>query len=149
MQKTSSMTIHHFNRNCFEKQFIDILSSTHVLVQNTFVIGLDCRNNHISLAQHTSSNGKRSLSSSFNMFHFWIRGGISIWIYSCLQNDKHRASLPSGNTLVHFEFIKIKVHLEQLCSTFTNLFLRPSLYFIVPLNIFLPYLHFLIHMTLI
>lgn len=30
----------------------------------------------------TSNKGKRSLSSSFNWFHFWIKGGINIWMYS-------------------------------------------------------------------
>lgn len=30
----------------------------------------------------TSNKGKRSLSSSFSWFHFWISGGINIWMYS-------------------------------------------------------------------
>lgn len=31
----------------------------------------------------TSNKGKRSLSSSFSWFHFWMSGGINIWMYSC------------------------------------------------------------------
>ncbi len=31
----------------------------------------------------TSNKGNRSLSSSFNSFHFWIRGGMSFSMYSC------------------------------------------------------------------
>ncbi len=30
-----------------------------------------------------------SLSSSFSSFHFWIRGGISFWMYSCSHTHTH------------------------------------------------------------
>lgn len=42
----------------------------------------DESNYNDNFVQITSSNGKRSLSSSFNSFHLAIRGGINFWMYS-------------------------------------------------------------------
>lgn len=36
----------------------------------------------------TSNKGKRSLSSSLSWFHFWISGGINIWMYSWKTRDE-------------------------------------------------------------
>lgn len=56
-------------------------------------LGPTLRRQHLSL---TSNKGKRSLSSSFSWFHFWMSGGINIWMYSC----ETRWSM-TGQPLVH------------------------------------------------